>query len=141
MQRDPDSGDGGPGGPSRPAAVAPGSVRVLPAGTRTRVVLAGEIDAEIGPELIEVAAVAEQAGLPVVVDVSQVRFMDSTGVAFLARLASRSPGRLVLVRPPELVRFLIEVTSIREVLDVVDEEPATAPGERHPDGDDPDLSA
>ena len=55
-----------------------------------------------------------------VVRAAPVTFMDSTGVAFLARAASRSPGRLRLVDPPELVRFLVHVTAIVSLLDVVD---------------------
>jgi len=105
-------------------------VHVILGGRKTRVVLTGEIDAELGPDLIEAAAEAEDAGRPVEVDAQYVTFMDSTGVAFLARLASRCEGRLVLIRPPDLVRFLIDVTAIREVLDVTDTDPgvdATTP--------------
>jgi anti-anti-sigma factor len=128
------------GGDVRPAArpADPGSVHVILGGRKTRVVLTGEIDAELGPDLIEAAADAEDAGRPVEVDVQHVTFMDSTGVAFLARLASRCAGDLVLIKPPDLVQFLIDVTSIREVLTVVDQDPgvdATLPD------DDPDLIA
>ncbi len=109
----------------------PGSVHVLLGGRKTRVVLTGEIDAELGPDLVEAAADAEDAGRPVEVDVQHVTFMDSTGVAFLARLASRASGTMVVIRPPELVRFLIEVTSIGELLEVVESDPGvdeTLPG-------------
>ena len=111
------------GRPSEGAASEPGSVHVILGGRKTRVVLTGEIDADLGPDLLEASADAEDGGRPVEVDVQHVTFMDSTGVAFLARLASRSPETLVLIRPPALVRFLIEVTSIRQVLTVVDEDP------------------
>lgn len=98
----------------------PGSVHVLLGRRKTRVVLVGEIDAEVGPDLVEAATDAEDSGCPLEVDVGHVTFMDSTGVAFLARLASRASTRVVLIRPPELVRFLLEVTSIGELLDVAD---------------------
>ena len=101
----------------------PGSVHVILGSRKTRVVLTGEVDAELGHELLEASADAEASGLPVEVDVRNVTFMDSTGVAFLARLASRSPAKLVLIRPPELVRFLIQVTSISQVLRVVEDDP------------------
>jgi anti-anti-sigma factor len=138
----PDAGRAG--GDALPAArpADPGSVHVILGGRKTRVVLTGEIDAELGPDLIEAAADAEDAGRPVEVDVQHVSFMDSTGVAFLARLASRCVGDLVLIKPPELVQFLIDVTSIREVLTVVDEDPGV--DTTLPDGDDtgpPDLIA
>jgi anti-sigma B factor antagonist len=125
---------------ARPAD--PGSVHVILGGRKTRVVLTGEIDAGLGPELTEAAADAEDARRPVEVDAQHVTFMDSTGVAFLARLASRCSGRLVLVKPPELVRFLIDVTAIREVLDVVEEDPGIDTSLPDDGGDDdPDLIA
>ncbi|MFZ5870192.1 MAG: STAS domain-containing protein [Actinomycetota bacterium] len=131
--------------PSAARPADPGSVHVIVGRRKTRVVLTGEIDAELGPDLIEAAADAEDAGRPVEVDAQHVTFMDSTGVAFLARLASRCTGRLVLIRPPELVQFLIDVTAIREVLDVVDTDPGvdtSLPDEQSDDtDDDPDLIA
>lgn len=132
------------GTPSAARPADPGSVHVIVGGRKTRIVLTGEIDAELGPDLIEAAADAEDAGRPVEVDAQHVTFMDSTGVAFLARLASRCAGRLVLIRPPELVQFLIDVTAIREVLDVVDVDPGvdTSLPDLQADGDDdPDLIA
>lgn len=133
----PPAGDGGPTS-ARPAD--PGSVHVILGGRKTRVVLTGEIDAELGPDLIEAAADAEDARRPAEVDAQHVTFMDSTGVAFLARLASRCQGRLVLIKPPELVRFLIDVTSIRDVLDVVEDDPGvdtSLPDDGQDDGDGP----
>lgn len=132
----------GTNGPTSRAPAEPGSVHVILGGRRTRVVLAGEVDAALGADLLDASADAEEAGRPVEVDAAQVTFMDSTGVAFLARLASRSPAQLVLIRPTPLVRFLIEVTSIRQVLRVVDHDPgvdATLPDDG-PDGPD-DLIA
>lgn len=105
-----------------------GSVRVLVEPSRVVVELSGEIDAELGDDLLEAAAEVAEADLPVVVLAARVTFMDSTGVAFLARAATRSPGRLRLVDPPELVRFLVHVTAIVSLLDVVD-------GDQDPRGD------
>jgi anti-anti-sigma factor len=105
-------------------SVDPGSVHVLYEPRATRVVLTGEIDAELGPDLLEAAEDALTSGRPLQVDAHHVTFMDSTGLAFLARLASRSKGRRVtLIRPPAVVKFLIETTNIIQLLDVVDEEP------------------
>lgn len=117
------SGRGGGGVLPRTPQGEPGSVHVLIGGARTRVVLSGEIDAELGPELLEAAAEAEDARRPVEVDSHHVSFMDSTGVAFLARLASRCEQRLLLIRPPEVVRFLMDVTSIGQLVTIVDEDP------------------
>lgn len=104
---------------SRP--VDPGSVHVLFQEAATRVVLTGEIDAELGGELLEAAANALEPSLPIEVDAQHVSFMDSTGVAFLARLASKSPtGRITVLQPTDVVRFLLDVTDIARLVDVVD---------------------
>jgi len=101
----------------------PASVHVIVGSTRARVVLSGEIDADIGAELDEAIADAEQSGLPVELDAHHVTFMDSSGVAFLARLASRSPHQVRVLRAPPTVRFLLEVTRIGELLEIVDDDP------------------
>ncbi len=101
----------------------PASVHVIVGATRARVVLSGEIDADIGAELGEAVAHAEKTGLPVEIDAHHVTFMDSSGVAFLARLASRSPEKVRVLRAPPTVRFLLEVTRIGELLEIVDEDP------------------
>ncbi|GAA1719365.1 hypothetical protein GCM10009809_13980 [Isoptericola hypogeus] len=101
----------------------PASVHVIVGASRARVVLSGEIDADIGADLSEAIADAEESGMPVEIDAHHVTFMDSSGVAFLARLASRSPHRVQVLRAPPTVRFLLEVTRIGELLDIVDEDP------------------
>ncbi len=85
--------------------------------------LSGEIDADLGADLQEATAAAEDSGLPVEIDAHHVTFMDSSGVAFLARLASRGPHRVRVLRAPPTVRFLLEVTRIGELLDIVDVDP------------------
>jgi len=103
----------------------PGAVQVIVGTDATRIVLSGEVDADLGPELQEATEEAEQVGLPIEVDAHHVTFMDSSGVAFLARLSIRSQHRVRLLRVPPTVRFLLEVTRIGELLDVVDDD---APG-------------
>ena len=98
----------------------PASVHVIVTGDRTRIVISGEIDADLAPDLLEAATDAETTGLPIEVDAQHVTFMDSSGIAFLARLASRSGERIRVLRAPETVRFLLEVTRIGELLDLVD---------------------
>jgi len=86
----------------------------------TRIVLSGEVDAELSLNLRAASAEAERAHLPIEVDAHDVTFMDSSGVAFLARLATRSASRVRLVGVPTTIRFLLEVTRIGDVLDVAD---------------------
>ena len=112
----------GPSVPDLPAVgdPEPASVHVIVAGDRTRIVISGEIDADLAPDLLEAASDAETTGLPIEVDAQHVTFMDSSGIAFLARLASRSGERVRVLRAPEAVRFLLEVTRIGELLELVE---------------------
>ncbi|GAA3799339.1 STAS domain-containing protein [Cellulomonas soli] len=105
----------------------PGTVQVLVGADRTRIVLSGEVDADLGAELQEATAEAEKRGLPIEVDAHHVTFMDSSGVAFLARLSIRSQHRVRLLRVPPTVHFLLEVTRIGELLDVVEDDDAAEP--------------
>lgn len=97
-----------------------GSVHVIVGATHTRVVLSGEVDADLSSDLQQATDDVAQAGLPVEVDAHHVTFMDSTGVSFLARWAGCTPGKLKLLRTPPTVRFLLEVTRISDVLEIVD---------------------
>jgi len=110
---------------SAPLGGESGTVHVILGADHTRIVLSGEIDADLGADLHQATADAEHAGLPIEVDTHHVTFMDSSGVAFLARLATRSQHRVRLLRVPPTVRFLLEVTRICELLDVVDDEEET----------------
>jgi anti-sigma B factor antagonist len=85
--------------------------------------LDGEIDmATVGPlnaELLELAA----AGTPLMVDLSGIVFVDSTGLRLLIgvdREMARSGLRLVIRRPSEPVRRLLEVTALASWLEVHD---------------------
>ncbi|WP_240645732.1 STAS domain-containing protein [Georgenia sp. SYP-B2076] len=104
------------------AGVETGSVHVMVSATRTRIVLSGEVDVALASDLAEAVHDAERAGLPVEIDARHVTFMDSSGVTMLARLAHRA-GRLTMIQPPDVVRFLLEVTRIGEVIDVLDVDP------------------
>ncbi|MFC4554540.1 STAS domain-containing protein [Georgenia faecalis] len=110
-------------GTGAPTGTESGSVHLMVAAERTRMVLSGEIDVSLSAELVEAVTEAEEAGRPVEIDARHVTFMDSSGVALLARLAHRAPGRLAIIQPPDVVRFLLEVTHIGEVVDVLEEDP------------------
>ncbi len=117
--RDPGCSPHGAAGPGPvPASDGVGGVLVERREHRTRVVLRGEVDVDLAPALDEAAEVARAAAVPVEVDASRVTFMDSTGVAFLARLAARAEPRVVLVRPTAVVQFVLEVTAVSSLLDV-----------------------
>ena len=110
------------GAPS--ATSEPGAVQVLVGEDRVRIVLSGDIDSDVGDDLLEATAEAERHDLPIEVDTHHVTFMDSAGVAFLARLSIRSRHRVRLLRVPPTVKFLLEVTRIGELVDVAADDEA-----------------
>lgn len=118
-----------PGEESDPALQEAGTVHVFETSTRTRVVLCGEIDAAMGPDLLDAATDAEVTGRPVDVDARHVTFMDSSGVTLLARLATRTPGRLRVIGAPDVVLFLLDVTHLADLVDVVDAEHGSGPND------------
>jgi anti-anti-sigma factor len=102
----------------------PGAVQVLVGEDRVRIVLSGDVDSDLGDDLVEAATEAERHDLPIEVDAHHVTFMDSAGVAFLARLSIRSKHRVRLLRVPPTVKFLLEVTRIGELVDVAGDDEA-----------------
>jgi len=113
-----------------------GSTHLMLTSGRTRLVLAGEVDVSLSSELTDAVEAAERAGNPVEIDARHVTFMDSSGVALLARLAHRTPSPLTMIKPPDVVRFLLEVTHIGDVITVVDEDPGFPEGKPPTDPDD-----
>ncbi|WP_432493289.1 STAS domain-containing protein [Kineococcus gypseus] len=92
----------------------------------TRVLLSGDVDASLGAELATASAAVLARDTPIVVDAGEVVFMDSTGIGFLARLASRAQRPpVVLLRPPPVVRFLVSSTRISTLLEVRESEGGT----------------
>ena len=83
----------------------------------------GELDIATAPRLISVLNRAVQEALrSLVVDLSEVDFMDSTGLALLInahrRLTRRSKG-FAVVCPPGPLRRVFEITDMVEMLHVV----------------------
>lgn len=114
------SGPAGPGGTIGGSdASEPASVHVIVEDGRTRIVLSGEIDADLAADLADATVDAEAAALPIDIDAQHVTFMDSSGIAFLARVATRVQQPVRVLRAPDSVRFLLQVTRIHELLEVV----------------------
>lgn len=109
-------------------ASEPGAVHVIVGDTHSRILLSGEIDADIVADLQQATADVQEAGLPVEIDAHHVTFMDSTGVAFLARLTAISSTPVRMLRTPPTVRFLLEVTSIGDLLEIDDDADGDASG-------------
>ena len=113
-----------------------GTASVMVAQGRTRLVLSGEIDVALSSELTEAVSEAESSRNPVEIDARHVTFMDSSGVALLARLAHRTPGPLTMIKPPDVVRFLLDITRLGDVVTIVEEDPGFPEPADPPPGDD-----
>jgi anti-sigma B factor antagonist len=82
--------------------------------------LRGEVDAYTGPSLSEYldAAVAETAG-NVTLNLSQVSFVDSSGIAVLVAAAKKLRDRgkeLVVEAPPAMVAKVLEITGVTKLV-------------------------
>lgn len=81
----------------------------------------GEIDLAGGPLLDQVVAAREDAGADVVIEMSQVTFVDSSGlrslIAASQRAASRS-RRVRLIAPSAVVVRLLDITATTSMFDI-----------------------
>lgn len=103
----------------------PFSVTVSSDGDKATVALRGELDlsgVDRARQAIEEAESAEAQLL--VLDMSELEFIDSTGLEVMLRAARRahdSGRRLVVARPSRYVRRLLEMTAIDQSLDIVED--------------------
>lgn len=113
-----------------------GSVALLTARSRARLVLAGDIDSTVSTDMAEALGEAERLRVPVEVDTRSVTFMDSAAIAQLARLVHHlADRRVTFIEPADVVRFLLEVTSLGAAVDIIDNDPG------FPDDDPPPTAA
>lgn len=105
--------------------VTPGEASVVTTGERTRLILAGDIDLQMVTELNEAIAECEQRAVPLDIDLRNVTFMDSAGVATVARLVSGDcpvmPVRVI--KPPRVVRYLFDVTGLSNTVQILEDDP------------------
>lgn len=102
-----------------PPAGTAGDVQVFFDERETLIRLSGEVDLALGPELEDAGRDAIDRGEPVRIDVTQMTFIDSIGLGFLARLASAGhlEGRPpVLVGTSALVRQTIALAGLDALL-------------------------
>ena len=98
---------------------AAGSVTLHASPDRARLILRGELDMLMKTELLDAVHEAVLHDVPVEVDVRDVTFMDSSVLAALSRLIQASSHRPTFISPPPVVRFLLDVTRIGELVDIV----------------------
>lgn len=121
-----------------------GSVRPpqsLPSGgdaaRSAQVVATGELDIDSVPRLDSALRRAEAEATVIVLDLRELEFMDCSGVHLLIaadRRIRRAGGRLVVVRGPAEVQWLLEVLGVDGRLELVDRPPASAGDPLSPGG-------
>jgi anti-anti-sigma factor len=103
----------------------PFSVTVSADSDRVVVAFRGELDLSGVDRARQAIAEAETTPAPLLVlDLSELDFIDSTGLEVMLRAARRvsdSGRRLIVQRPSRYVRRLLQMTAIDQSLDVVED--------------------
>ncbi len=107
-------------------AMAPNGIEVVVVDGSAWVRLHGEIDVALRDQASESMAAALSAPGPVVVDATDVTFIDSSGAAFVLQLclAARESGQHVTLRDPQrVVLDILQMLGVAEEV-LLDEHPA-----------------
>lgn len=92
---------------------------------RAVVTVRGDFDLQVAERVVaELAKVEEAAPALLVIDLSGLSFMDSSGMGVIAAAQARAVEagrRIVLVRPPYTVRRAFELSGFDDVVTVVDD--------------------
>jgi anti-anti-sigma factor len=103
----------------------PFSIDVRATDGAVHVVLTGELDIATHGDAELKLREAQLSGAPVVVlDLRKLNFMDSTGLRLLVQAnarASESGQRLAIVRGPDAVNRVLEITGLDAKLDLIDD--------------------
>jgi anti-anti-sigma factor len=104
--------------------MAPFSVERDARGAAVRLALAGDLDLATADEAEQAIIEAEEGPPPLLsLDLAELEFMDSTGLRVIISAATRAAEqdrRLVLVKGPEVVQRVFEITRLAERLEIVD---------------------
>ena len=103
----------------------------------TRLACVGELDLATLPVFEDALCRAEVDARAIILDLSGLDFIDSRGLAMILALDRRlraSGGRLTIVRGPDAVNRIFEITGALDRLEFVDS-PATSHGAPKPAGE------
>jgi stage II sporulation protein AA (anti-sigma F factor antagonist) len=94
-------------------------------GDRAIVTVRGDLDLQVAERVVaEIEKVEEGAPPLLVIDLSGLSFLDSSGMGVIAAAQARAVEagrRIVLVRPPYSVRRAFELSGFDDVIEVVDD--------------------
>lgn len=77
------------------------------------ILLSGELDMATVKQLEETIAEVMRPGRPVVIDMAELTYMDSSGLRLLARTYQQTGERVVISNPSRRVRRVLEVADGR----------------------------
>jgi anti-sigma B factor antagonist len=115
------------GPPSDARSAVPFSRRVIAVDSGHLVRLRGELDMAAATDLLD--WLVEIAGSKLIIDLSELTFMDSSGVAVMAQAKDHLGDALVLSRPRSNVRRVFELTGLADWL--TDWNPEWSPESQH----------
>jgi anti-anti-sigma factor len=99
------------------------SLEVAAEGDAVTIRLHGEVDLAGKPLIDDAVDALEIAGRDLIIDLSGVTFMDTTGIKFLIETKRRCDAggaHLVVASPTPSVRRLLEICSVHELLGLTD---------------------
>jgi anti-anti-sigma factor len=103
------------------------------------VLLSGELDASTAGQLYEQLAELTREGVThVTLDLSELEFMDSTGLSVVIaehKRTSASGGELIVLSPQSQVRRVLEITGLTDILHIRSEEQSAGPDLEDPAGE------
>jgi anti-sigma B factor antagonist len=97
-------------------------------GARVRLDAAGDLDLDTAPKLLtEVVRQLEAGAKELVIDLTELAFIDSSGLGTLVgcwRRAQQAGATLVVANPNEDVSMTLEITGLDQILPIRDEKQA-----------------
>ena len=97
------------------------AVHARQVGANTVIAVSGELDIHTAPDLTEVLQVAIATGQPVIVDLTDVTFMDSSGlsvfVSALKRVRESLTSLVLVVSEPRVMR-VFSITGLDTLIDI-----------------------
>jgi len=100
-------------------ATSPSGIDIISTDRETRLILRGEIDLVVRDVLWDAVDNAVVTNQRLVFDLTDVTFLDSTGLAALARARQRGAA-VCVVNPCQAVRRTLEVSGLDTYIQIVD---------------------